>query len=199
LIVSILAVLLCLVYLGYYAVNRNLRATISVIAAARAHQIATEAVNRALYERVLADVRYDDLILVHKDRDDHITMMQADAIRISRIVAEAGVEVKGALKKIEEENFSIPIGQILGLDLLASRGPRLEVQVIPMGTVNTFTTEVFEQAGINQVKHALCLNVETEIKIVVPLVQDVVRVSVKLPIAESVIVGQVPNAYFSGL
>jgi sporulation protein YunB len=189
----------CLIYLGYYTLNRNLRATISVIAAARAHQLATEAINRSLYETVLADVRYEELVLIHKDREEHVTMMQADSIRISRIAAEAGIEIKKALKKIEEENFSIPMGQFLGLDLLASRGPRLDVQVIPMGTVNVFTSEVFEQAGINQVKHTLCLNVETEIKVVIPLVQETVGVSTKIPIVENVIVGQVPDAYFSGL
>jgi sporulation protein YunB len=193
------AAVFCLVYLGYYALNQNLRTSISVIASARAHQIATETINRALYETVLADVRYEDLVLVHKDRDDHVTMMQADAIRISRIVTEAGVEIKKALKKIEEESFTIPIGQILGMDLLASRGPRLEVRVIPMGTVNVFTSEMFEQAGINQVKHALCLNVEAEVRIVIPLVQETMEVSTKIPIVENIIVGQVPGAYFSGL
>jgi hypothetical protein len=58
---------------------------------------------------------------------------------------------------------------------------------------------MFEQAGINQVKHVLCLNVEAEIKVVIPLVQETMAVSTKIPIVENIIVGQVPGAYFSGL
>jgi sporulation protein YunB len=192
------AVALCLIYLGCYTLNQNLRTTISVVAVARAHQLATETINRVLYETVLSDVSYEDLVLVHKDRDDHVTMMQADTVRISRIVTEAGVEIKKALRNIEKESFSIPIGQIFGLDLLASRGPLLNVQVIPLGTVNVYTSEVFEQAGINQTKHTLCLNVEAEIRIAIPLVQETAHVTAKLPIVENIIVGQVPLAYLSG-
>jgi sporulation protein YunB len=185
--------------LAYYAIDRHLKTTVADIAVARAHQLATEAVNRAIYEQVLANVNYEDLIMIHKDKDARVTMMQADTIRISRIVTEAGIKIRAALKEIEEEDFTIPMGQILGLDLLASKGPRLPVQIIPMGMVSVSTSEVFEQAGINQVKHILYLNIETDMKIVIPVVQESVHLVSKIPIVENVIIGQVPEAYFSGL
>ncbi len=192
-LISLLILIMC-VYI-FSIVEKNLKPTIVQIAETRAHVIATEAINTVLYEKVLADVNYNDLILVHKDSQQRITMMQANTIRISRIISQANLEIKECLKQLDDERFQIPLGQTLGSQLLANYGPRINVNIVPIGTVDIKCLDEFQQAGINQVRHILYLDIEATVKIVVPLVTESVVVANKIPIAETVIVGEVPDTY----
>ncbi len=192
-------VILCLavlIFLLFTIVEKNLKPTIVQIAEARASLVATETIHRILYEEVLANVNYNELIYVHKDSEQRITMMQANTVKISRIVSQANLEIQEALKNLKDETIQIPLGQTLGSQLLANRGPRISVKLSPVGTVNVNFIDEFQQAGINQVRHILYLNIETTIQIVVPLVTKGVVVNNQVPIAETIIVGQVPSTYF---
>lgn len=176
-------------------VDRNLKPTIIQIAQAKAHILATETMNKALYEKVLKNADYEDLMTIHKDSQQRITMMQANTIKVGKLVSEANLVIKESLKNLSEENFSIPFGQVLGSPLLAHYGPDINVKLIPVGTVNVGFVDRFEEAGINQVRHILYLNIEMSVKIVVPLVTENVVVKSQIPIAETIIIGEVPNTY----
>ena len=185
-----------LVLLIFGIVEKNLKPTIVQIAESRASLIATETIHRVLYDKVLANVNYNELIFVHKDSEQRITMMQANTIKISRIVSQANIEIKDALENLEDEIIQIPFGQIFGSQLFANFGPRINVKLSPVGKVNVNFIDEFQEAGINQVRHILYLNIETNIRIVVPLATEGVTVNNQVPIAETIIVGQVPNTYF---
>jgi sporulation protein YunB len=192
-------VLILLVLIGIYffrVIDRNLKPTIIQIAVSRAHNIAIDTINNALYDRVLKNTDYEDLITIHKDSQQRITMMQANTIKISRIVSEANLAIKDILNDIKYDTFTVPLGQALGSTLLANYGPNIPVKVIPLGTANVSFVDQFQEAGINQVRHILFLNVEMSVDIVVPLVTDKIIVNNNVPIAETIIVGQVPNTYF---
>lgn len=179
----------------FVIIEKNLKPTIIQISESRAHLIATEAIHKVLYEKVLNDVNYNDLVYVHKDTQLRITMMQANTIKINRIVSQANLEIKNTLLNLSDESFQIPLGQTLGSQILANYGPRINVKIVPVGTVDVKFLDEFQQAGINQVRHILYLNVATTVKIVVPLATKGITVSNQIPIAETIIVGQVPETY----
>lgn len=194
-ILIILVVLALLAIYLFQIVDRNLRPTIIQIAQSRAHLIATETMNNALYEKVLKNTDYEDLMTIHKDSQQRITMMQANTIKVSRIVSEANLVIKESLKNLKDETFKIPFGQALGSPLLAHYGPDIRVKIVPVGTVKVGFVDRFQEAGINQVRHILYLNIETSVKIVVPLVTENVVVNSQVPIAETIIIGEVPSTY----
>ncbi|MDD2212866.1 MAG: sporulation protein YunB [Clostridia bacterium] len=185
---------LCGVYL-FQVIDRNLKPTIIQIAESRAHILATETMNNALYEKILTNTEYEDLMTIHKDSQQRVTLMQANTLKISRILSEANLAIKEALKNLQEETFKIPLGQALNSPLLAHCGPNIKVRLIPVGTVNVRFVDSFQEAGINQTRHILYLNINTTVKIVVPLVTENVVVNNQVPIAETIIIGEVPNAY----
>ena len=66
---------------------------------------------------------------------------------------------------------------------------------MPVGTVSVnFVTE-FESAGINQTRHRISLEATASVQIVIPTGAAPVRVSASLPVAESILVGEVPQSY----
>lgn len=180
----------------FYMIDRSLKPTIIQIAEARAHILATETMNKVLYEKILVNTNYEDLITVHKDTQQRVTLMQANTIKISRILSEANLAIKETLKNLENQTFYIPLGQALNSPLLAHYGPNINVKLLPVGTVNVSFGDSFQEAGINQTRHVLFLNINTTVKIVVPLVTEDIVVKSQVPIAETIIIGDVPNTYF---
>lgn len=194
-IISLLILIFLIIYL-FNIVENNLQPTIVQMAEAKANLIANEAIHKVLYDKVLANVNYSDLVHVHKDSQQRITMMQANTIKISRIVSQANLEIKESLRHLEDETFQIPLGSALNSQILANYGPRINVKIIPVGTVHISFHDEFEQAGINQVRHILSLDITSTVKIVVPLVTKEISVDNRIPIAETIIVGEVPQTYF---
>lgn len=195
---KLLLVFLLVFFLSIYMfrmLDKNLKPAIIQMAEARAHQVAGEAIHKALYDKVLANVNYNDLVFVHKDSQQRITMMQANSIKISRIISQANLEIKQSLRNISEETLKIPLGQASGSRILANYGPRINVRIIPLGTVSTKFADEFQQAGINQVRHILYLKIETTVRIVFPLAATSIEINNNIPMAETIIVGEVPKTY----
>ena len=76
-----------------------------------------------------------------------------------------------------------------------SSGPQIRVSVVPVGSVTTRFVTSFESAGINQTRHEISLEASVLMRIVVPAGSNSVSVSTYVPIAESIIVGEVPESY----
>ncbi|MGD0622643.1 MAG: sporulation protein YunB [Thermacetogeniaceae bacterium] len=191
-----LAVFAALVILvgGFILFESDLRPTIKTIAEAEARWVATDAVNRAIRDKI-ANVDYNQLIMVQKDNQGQIVLMQPNIVRINQLASDITLSIQSALQGLVNEQFSIPVGQVLGSQLLANYGPRVKVSIYPIGTVRTSVFDKFEAAGINQTRHRIYLDIETQVQVVVPLVSSDVTVSTQVPITDTVIVGPVPTFY----
>lgn len=177
-------------------VDRTLRPTIFKIAEVRAVQMATEAINRAVQQKIAEqDLQYQDFIHVRQDDQGHIVLMQANTVKVNEFSAAVTLAVQSALQKLANDSFSIPLGQITGTQLLANLGPRVRVTIVPMGTVRVKVDDRFEQAGINQTRHTIYLDFNTEVRVVIPAQSTAVQVATQVPLVESIIVGQVPGTF----
>jgi sporulation protein YunB len=187
---------ICLFFLLAFAlIEHGLRDTIISIARAEAQWTATTAINEAVLASV-NNVAYQDIIHLERDADQKIVFMQPDLIKVNRLAAEATLEMQNKLVDLKDRNIYIPLGQILGSKLLASYGPRVRLALIPIGTVQVKIKDGFEEAGINQTRHRIYLEVESMVKVMVPFISSEVPVVAQIPVAEAVIVGPVPQAYF---
>ena len=93
------------------------------------------------------------------------------------------------------ERVTVPLGAALGMTLLAGSGPGIPVSIVPIGSVATeFATE-FESCGINQTRHKVYLQLTASIRIVIPTGAKTTQVSANMLVAESIIVGSVPEGF----
>lgn len=178
--------------------NRQISATVYEMAEVRSTQMATEAINNSVRAKITEEnMRYRDLVEIHKDSGGRIVMIQANTAMINRISSETTQAAQSALLRLREDAFYIPLGQVTGVHILANMGPRMRVEVVPMGTVRVNVDDRFEQAGINQTRHSIYLNYDTDVRIVVPLKSGRSSVASRVPIAESIIIGEVPSTFVS--
>lgn len=96
-----------------------------------------------------------------------------------------------------EQDVKIPIGTLSGSPLLAGKGFKVTIRVLPLGSVKCQFVSEFETAGINQTRHKIYLDVVATISIVLPTSQSIVKTNTPVLVSESIIVGKVPDTYLS--
>ncbi|MDI3540463.1 MAG: hypothetical protein PWP66_1 [Thermosediminibacterales bacterium] len=193
LFLSLIITVMILLFILFYLIEKNLGPTLLAIAEARARIIATETINDAINKKIARNVQYKDLISVHKSIKGEVALIQINITEINRLKSETALYVADSLKEITMNEIGIPIGQITGSNILANFGPSIKFSILPVGTVEVDISEAFEEAGINQTRHKVFIDVKTWVRIAVPLVSSSIQVSTHIPIAETIIVGNVPE------
>lgn len=183
--------------------ENNLSATFLTAASYYVDLVATEAINEAVYREVAGGLDYDNLVRIEKDHSGKIVMAQINTREVNRVVSRTTLRAQETLRDLGGEIIRIPLGQALGSYILANLGPRVPVIMLPVGRVNTNIIDSFEEAGINQTRHKIYLDIIAEVQVIVPLVTSEIEVMTRVPLAESLYQGDVPdtliNLQFSGM
>ena len=174
----------------------HLNPVIIRMAEARASQLAVEAMNQAVDEVMGSSVTYSDLVLATFDAQGRLVMLQANTMKMNDIASAAALVAQRNLGALAEQGVSVPLGAALGISLFSGSGPLVNVSVVPVGSVTTSFATSFESAGINQTRHEISLQASVLMRIIIPTGADSITVDTLVPIAESIIVGQVPDTYF---
>jgi len=192
---SFMASFIFLIVAVYFFLDARVRPTLFSMAEIEATQMAVAAINHTVQKEVSGgNMDYRDFIAVHRDYNGRVALMQANTVWINRMAADITLEVQNELQGLNNKQVSVPLGQLLGSYIFANMGPCIKVGIHPMGTVNINVIDRFEQAGINQTRHKIYLDFTTMVRVVIPLHSGEVKVVTKVPVAESIIVGDVPNA-----
>ncbi|HBG01052.1 MAG TPA: sporulation protein YunB [Firmicutes bacterium] len=165
----------------------------------RAMSLATRAINVAVEEMMAMSVSSTEMAELIRDGEGALRAIQYDMGEVNRVSSQATHKILQTLNNMGEEVFPIPLGQLTGLDFLASWGPGIPVRMIPVGGLTTTPVASFKSAGINQTWHRILLDIQVTMRIAVPLMAEEILVSTQVPIMEEVFIGSVPTWYFAGL
>ena len=154
--------------------------------------IVTAAVNETVYG---GGVDYDQLISFEKDNEGRITAVKSNMAEFNRLQAAIVDSVLGKLSELSTRELSVPVGTLLGSPFLAGRGPLLRMRMQSVGSSRAHFENAFTSAGINQTKHQIYLVVDVSVSILLPGFSTTTKVSNTYAVAETVIVGSVPENY----
>lgn len=176
-------------------IDRNFKPIVLSLAEARSASLASQVLNAALGQALGDGVDYEDLMNVRMDENGQVALLSANTVQMNRLADKAGAAALRMLENMSSERVSVPLGAALGITLLAGSGPGIPVSIVPIGSVSTdFETE-FEACGINQTRHKVYLQVSATIRIVIPTGAKTTNVSANMLVAESIIVGGVPDGF----
>ena len=179
----------------FLMIDRNFKPLVFSLAEARSAAMASQVLNSALAEAIEDGVEYDDLMTVRMDERGQVALLMANTMRMNQLADRAGREALRKLNNMSSERVTVPLGAALGMTLFAGTGPGIPVSIIPIGSIATdFATE-FEACGINQTRHKVYLKVTASIRIVIPTGAKTTQVSANMLVAESIIVGSVPEGF----
>lgn len=175
----------------------NLNPILISMAEARARQLAVETINRAVSNVMGTSLTYVDLVTVITDETGRVTMIQANTMLMNELASKAALAAQKNLGELADQGVRLPLGAAFGIGLFSGSGPDINVRVVPVGSVTTQFVTAFESAGINQTRHEILLETNTLMRIVIPSGANTINVTNYVPIAESIIVGQVPDTFIS--
>ena len=175
--------------------ERNLTRVVLTLASARAEVLAVQALNQAAEALIAEGVSYDSLVHVTLGEDGSVRLLQANTAGMNSLASRASLTAQAKLEALQDQTVSVPLGSALGVTLLAGTGPRIRVHMLPVGAVVTVYETEFTSAGINQTRHRVLLTMRAQVQLVLPTGASGVEAVTQVAVAESIIVGQVPDSF----
>lgn len=161
-----------------------------------AKSIATKVSNSETTE-VMKNYTYDDLIIITKDKAGNIKMVGTNIITVNEIISDIPLHIQEQLEKTENSSFNIRLGSFLGSRLFAGRGPKFKIKMEVIGNLDTDLKSEFTSAGVNQTLHKIYLEIKCNVIILTPFETMEEQIVNQVLLAEGLIVGDVPNAYYN--
>lgn len=174
----------------------HLKPVMTSMAMARVSNMVNRIVSAAVNEAVESgEIDYGSFVIFDKDDTGHITALRSNVAEVNRMQGRIADEILLRLSEVSTSELEIPLGTLTGSALLAGRGPSLYVRMQAVGSANAVFRNQFTAAGINQTRHQIFLDVDVYMSILLPGMKTSTKVSNEIAVAETVIVGGVPDTY----
>jgi sporulation protein YunB len=191
LIVSLLVMLQTFFY-----VDRSLKPPLFNLAKVRLKQVASQAINTAISNRIAQGTSFDQLMLWKTDTNGKVTGIMFNSTEQMRITADTVSTVSGLLNNLKTIPEHIPLGQAFHSPIIASFGPKIPVRLIPAGIVRVDLRTRSQNAGINMLLVEVYMHISAEVTIIIPFDSEPEIVETDLPISYALVVGDTPVTYF---
>lgn len=176
-----------------YFIDKNILPAVLNIAEEELKREATTIINETALDIYSNQFNYSDMIITEKDNDGNITMLRADTVKLNYLSSRLVLASNDKIGKLQEMGLKVPLGYMTKNLVFYNLGPKININMNQIGNITSSYESVFESAGINQTRHKIYLNVNMKMKIVVPLNSKDVEIACEIPIAETIIVGKIPN------
>ncbi len=142
------------------------------------------------------DYDYDYFVDLDYGADGTVNAVRANMARINALSSGLLSDIVHAADG-GELSLSIPIGNVLGSSLLLGKGPEIPVDITMLSSSHVDFQNELSDAGINQTKHQIKLEVVIDIDVIMPWQTVSTQVVSEILIAETVILGDVPETYLN--
>ena len=177
-----------------------LRPVIITVAQYRIQSLISKAVNNAIITVMeQTQYTYDDLVDIVFDSNNEIVSVNYNSLHINKLRSELVKTTIEETQKIPVTNVYIPIGNITSIDILQNKGPKLKFTITPSSYVEADMDSVFQNTGINQINHQIFITIKVTANALIPNYSTSVYSENKVCVAETVIIGKVPNTIGEGL
>ena len=151
-----------------------------------------EAIDRQIEEGSIA---YDRMVYFEKDLDGRITALKTNMGLINRLKTDTLGRINDEIMALDPDHIGIPLGSLFLPEVLAGKGPKLQIRVLSIRNSEAEFHSNFSEAGINQTLHQLAMTVRVDVAVLVLGKTETFAVESEVVVAQTVIVGSVPETY----
>lgn len=142
------------------------------------------------------NIQYDRIVYFEKDLEGRITALKTNMSEVNRLKTDILNIINDEILAVDTSDLGIPLGSLILPEALSGRGPDIPVQILSIRNSDAGFESHFSEAGINQTLHQLTMNVSVDVSILVLGSTESFTVTSQVVVAETIIVGQVPDAFF---
>lgn len=174
-----------------------LRSLSTELAVSSAQDAVAAAVGNIVKEKMkTAGAEYGELTTLEKNAAGEISAVTTNVVALNALASDILMSVTEATAD-HDIVISIPIGSLTGSALLLSRGPHIRIRIqVLSSTFSGFKTDI-SSVGINQTRHQIVLEMREELTLLMPWRAVNTSVVTDIPVAETIIVGEVPDSYLN--
>ena len=140
-------------------------------------------------------IQYDRMVYFEKDLEGRITALKTNMSEVNRLKTDLLNLINDEILAMDSDHLGIPLGSLFVPEFFGGKGPAIPVQILTIRNSEADFFSEFSQAGINQTLQKLNMQVSVDVAVLVLGKVDSFTISSHVVIAETVIVGQVPDMF----
>ena len=189
-------VLLAAIVVLFLVFRSRYRDVIRELAETQVKNTTSDLTNDAIAKQI-ADgiIQYDRIVFFEKDLDGRITALKTNMSEVNRLKTDILNIINDEILALDTSDIGIPLGSFFLPELLSGKGPAIPVHILSIRNSDASFSSNFVQAGINQTLHQLIMLVSVDVAILVLGQTGSFSVTSEVVVAETVIVGAVPNTF----
>lgn len=154
----------------------------------------SDLINDAIDEQIESgNIQYDRIVYFEKDLDGRITALKTNMSEVNRLKTDILNIINDEILALDTSDIGIHAGNLLLPEVFSGRGILLPVQIISIRNSEASLHSDFTEAGINQTLHQLNMYISIDVTVLVLGKTESFTISSQVIVAETVIVGQVPE------
>lgn len=188
--------LLILMTVLFFVLRSSYREVISELAETQVRNTTSDLTNDAIAKQIAAGtIAYDRIVYFEKNLDGRITALKTNIGEVNRLKTDILNIINDEILALDTMDIGIPLGSLFFPEFFSGRGPSIPVHILSIRNSDANFTSHFSQAGINQVLHQLIMEVSIDVAVLVLGQSSSFTVTSEVVVAETVIVGDVPDTY----
>ena len=190
--------LLCLGVLiaGFFSLRSKYRLVIGDLAQTSVKNATSDLANDAVAQQIEnGNIQYDRIVYFEKDINGRITALKTNIGEVNHLKTDILNIINGRILALDAADIGTPIGSLFLPEFFSGKGPAIPVHILAIRNSDATFSSNFIQAGINQTLHQLVMEVNVEAAVLVLGETSTFQVSSQIVVAETVIVGEVPNTF----
>ncbi len=189
LLIVIAVVLFTLFRIRYRDVIRTLSET-------QVRNSTSDLINKAIDRQIESgNILYERIVYFEKDLDGRITALKTNMSEVNRLKTDILSIINDEILALDTSDIGIPLGSLIFPEFLSGRGPTIPIHILSIRNSDATFHSNFIEAGINQTLQQLTMDVSVDVAILVLGSTEVFTVSSQVVVAETIIVGQVPDSF----
>ena len=172
------------------------RGAIRELAETQVRNATSDLINDAIDRQIeLGNIQYDRIVYFEKDLNGRITALKTNMSEVNRLKTDILNLINDEILALDTSDLGIPLGSLILPELLSGKGFQIPVHILSIRNSDASFSSDFREAGINQTLQQLNMDICVDVTTLVMGQTAVFTVSSQVVVAETIIVGQVPDTY----
>lgn len=168
--------------------------SIRLLAETQVRNSTSDLINDAIDRQIEnGNIQYDRIVYFEKDLDGRITALKTNMSEVNRLKTDILNLINDEILALDTSDIGIPLGSLVFPEFLSGRGPEIPVNILSIRNSDASFASHFTEAGINQTLQQLIMAVSVDVTVLALGETNSFTVSSEVVVAETIIVGQVPD------
>lgn len=193
----LLLLVLAICLLAFLLFRSKYQVAIRDLAETQVKNSTSDLINDAIDNQIEnGNIQYDRIVYFEKDLNGRITALKTNMSEVNRLKTAILNLINDEILALDTSDLGVPVGSLILPEFLSGRGPSIPVQILSIRNSDGSFHSDFSEAGINQTLHQLSMEVSVDVTVLVLGRTNSFTISSQVVVAETIIVGQVPDTFF---